>query len=55
VSGIIVFTIEAWLKALMYVCEAKFIAAGAWLCVGIFMVDVLDTVFNAATWTDLVE
>ncbi len=39
------FTLGAWLKALIYACEAKFMPAGWWLCVGLFMV-------NAIKWHD---
>jgi hypothetical protein len=35
------FTLSAWLNALLYACETKFMAAGVWLCVGIFMVNAL--------------
>ena len=45
-------TLHAWLKALLCACEAKFIAAGVWLCVGIFMVDVLNVAFNGEAWVD---
>jgi len=46
------FTLGAWLKALIYACETKFMAAGAWLCVGIFMVDAINAVVNGEAWQD---
>lgn len=46
------FTLGAWLKALIYAFEARFVAAGVWLCVGIFMVDVINVVGNDAAWHD---
>jgi hypothetical protein len=49
VFGVGLFTIGAWLKAWICACEAKFMAAGVWLCVGIFMV---DAVANGEAWRD---
>ena len=32
---------------------AKFVSAGVWACVGIFMVNVLNAVVNGAEWHDM--
>jgi hypothetical protein len=52
VFGVGLFTLGAWLKALSYACEAKFMAVGAWLCVGIFMVNALNAAINGEEWHD---
>ncbi len=52
VVAIGMFTLSAWLKALLCACEAKFMAAGVWLYVGIFMVDALNVIFNGEEWQD---
>jgi len=52
VFTIYMFTLGAWLKALTYACETKFLAAGVWLCIGIFMVDVINVVGNGEEWRD---
>ncbi len=52
VFGVGLFTLGAWLKALIYACETKFTAAGVWLCVGIFMVDAINAVGNGEAWRD---
>jgi hypothetical protein len=46
------FTLGAWHKALVCAREAKFIAAGLWLCAGIFLIDVLNVAFNGEAWQD---
>lgn len=36
--AVFMFTIHAWARALVDLLEARFIRAGVWTCVGIFMV-----------------
>lgn len=52
IFSVFLFTLGAWLKALSYALGAEFIAAGAWLCVGIFMVNALNVLFNDDQWAD---
>ena len=46
------FMLLAGFQALVKTCQGKFISAGIWLCVGIFMVYVLNVWFNEAEWAD---
>jgi hypothetical protein len=47
------FAIHAWAKALVYACDMKFVSAGWWMCVGIFVVNALNAVINDAEWHDM--
>jgi hypothetical protein len=47
------FLIHAWAKALVYACDMKFVSAGMWVCIGVFMINALNAALNGAEWHDM--
>jgi hypothetical protein len=50
VIGAVMFTIGAWLNALSNALLGKFVAAGCWTCVGIFMINAMSAAVSAGEW-----
>ncbi len=53
VIGAVMFTIGAWLNALSNALRGKFVLAGVWMCIGIFVADALNAVINGGEWHDM--
>jgi hypothetical protein len=46
--AVAMFTLHAWARALVDALDTKFISAGVWMCVGVFMLNALS-----GGWCDL--
>ena len=53
VIGAVMFTIGAWLNALSNALRGKFVSAGVWVCVGIFMINAMSAVVSGSEWHDM--
>ena len=50
VIGAVMFTIGSWLNALSNALLGKFVSAGGWMCVGIFMINALIAAVSGGEW-----
>ena len=48
--GAVMFTIGAWLLALSKALLGKFMSAGMWVCVGVFMINAMSALVSAGEW-----
>ena len=45
-------TLDAWIRVLGHMLAARFFAAAARTCIGIFLIDVLNMLLNVHQWAD---